>query len=227
MNITNYFIIIFLLLLSRCEIAARIIVSGFIINHASSLSVPESTNSNQYVSRVVSQSSVLKSAFLRHSFNRLDLIAVSSYWLDLLLNFFGVQHFYLFKSLSTLRSLRLLAITSGGSTILRSLKKSAPLLINVTSFIGFFYVLFSVIGVQAFKGSLRRRCVWVDQAGGSNFTLADQYCGGYYKEDNISYPFVGSSVSYAKGYICPVGQVCMVSPLSFLSICNYIRPIFK
>ncbi|CAG8487610.1 8970_t:CDS:10 [Diversispora eburnea] len=166
-----------------------------------------SINNNQYVSRVIAQNLGFKSAFLRHSFNRLDLIAVTSYWIDLLLIFFGIQHFYLFKSLSTLRSLRLLAITSGGSTILQSLKKAAPLLINVASFIGFFFVLFSIIGVQAFKGSLGRRCVWINPNNGSNFTLEEQYCGGY-KNDSITYPFDGSSLSYAKGYICPVGQIC-------------------
>ncbi|RHZ83056.1 hypothetical protein Glove_99g372 [Diversispora epigaea] len=225
-SIIDYMLLI-IFIIYTCEIAARIIVSGFIINpkevssssHSpplpslSSLSPPSSSdsksiNNNQYVSRVITQNLGFKSAFLRHSFNRLDLIAVTSYWIDLLFIFFGLQHFYLFKSLSTLRSLRLLAITSGGSTILQSLKKAAPLLINVASFIGFFFVLFSIIGVQAFKGSLSRRCVWIDPNNVRNYTLEDQYCGGYYKDDNISYPFVGSSLSYAKGYICPVGQIC-------------------
>jgi len=45
-------------------------------------------------------------------------------------------------------------------TILRSLKKAAPLLVQVGFFVGFFWVLFGIIGIQTFRGSYRRQCVW-------------------------------------------------------------------
>lgn len=55
-------------------------------------------------------------AFLRHSFNRLDFIAVVSYWIAFLLGITGLEHrhhIYVFKMLSCLRILRLLALTHG------------------------------------------------------------------------------------------------------------------
>lgn len=57
-------------------------------------------------------------AFLRHSFNRLDFVAVVSYWVSFLLALSGVelrQHIYVFRMLSCLRILRLLALTNGTS----------------------------------------------------------------------------------------------------------------
>lgn len=81
-------------------------------------------------------------AFLRHSFNRLDLLAVCSYWISLSLALTGYEaqnHLYVFRMMSCLRILRLLGITSGTSVILRSLKKAAPLLVNVMVLIGFFW----------------------------------------------------------------------------------------
>ena len=114
-------------------------------------------------------------AYLRHSFNRMDFIAVVSYWIALFLEVTGVMsrhHIYVFRMLSCLRIFRLLAITEGTSvvpqasslmkqTILRSLKKAAPLLVPVAFFIGFFWVIFAIIGIQTFRGSFRRQCVWV------------------------------------------------------------------
>lgn len=55
-------------------------------------------------------------AFLRHSFNRLDFVAVVSYWIAFALGFSGMEsryHLYVFKMLSCLRILRLLALTHG------------------------------------------------------------------------------------------------------------------
>ena len=144
------------------EIAARIIVSGFIFN------APEYSNRNgtRSVWRVIidnyravfapqrrrsfmasrtptafSAPQILRSftgkpgegiqsveqaqrlqlarrAFLRHSFNRLDLIAVASFWISFILGMFGIEstyHLYVFRMMSCLRILRLLAITHGTS----------------------------------------------------------------------------------------------------------------
>lgn len=62
-------------------------------------------------------------AFLRHSFNRLDFIAVVAYWISLILGVAGLEsryHLYVFKMLSCLRVLRLLAVTHGTSVSLSS-----------------------------------------------------------------------------------------------------------
>lgn len=61
-------------------------------------------------------------AFLRHSFNRLDFVAVVAYWISLVLGVTGVEsreHLYVFKMLSCLRVLRLLAVTHGTSVSLQ------------------------------------------------------------------------------------------------------------
>lgn len=55
-------------------------------------------------------------AFLRHSFNRLDLMAVVAYWISFFMGISGYEgssHLYVFRMLSCLRILRLLALTHG------------------------------------------------------------------------------------------------------------------
>lgn len=57
-------------------------------------------------------------AFLRHSFNRLDFLAVVSFWISFILEILQVEqnrHVYVFRMLSCLRILRLLGLTSGTS----------------------------------------------------------------------------------------------------------------
>ena len=60
-------------------------------------------------------------AFLRHSFNRLDFVAVVAFWVSFLLSVSGVEkthQLYIFRMLSCLRILRLLAMTNGTSVSL-------------------------------------------------------------------------------------------------------------
>lgn len=83
--------------------------------------------------------------FLRHTFNRIDFIAVICYWIDFSLMVAGVENIYFFKTIAAMRTLRLLNITAGSSTILRSLKKSAPLLVNIALFIAFFFIIFRYV----------------------------------------------------------------------------------
>lgn len=55
-------------------------------------------------------------AFLRHSFNRLDLVAVIAFWITFFLSWTQIEynkHLYIFRMLSCLRILRLLALTHG------------------------------------------------------------------------------------------------------------------
>jgi voltage-dependent calcium channel len=162
-------------------------------------------------------------AFLRHSFNRLDFVAVVAYWIS-----FGMQvgryemnrHVYVFNMLSCLRILRLLGLTAGTSIILRSLKKAAPLLVHVAFLIGFFWLIFGIVGVQSFKSSLRRTCVWVgDDGSGQNYTLNlapenIQFCGGYLDAaTGEPMPWLKNDgrngTSNHKGYLCPQGSLCV------------------
>ncbi|KAH8425977.1 calcium channel protein CCH1 [Aspergillus melleus] len=161
-------------------------------------------------------------AFLRHSFNRLDFVAVVAYWVAFLLSVFGVetaQQLYVFRMLSCLRLLRLLALTNGTSIILRSLKKAAPLMVHVAFLVGFFWLLFAIVGIQSFKSSFGRTCVWRGVDGQEDFPLNDpdgtlQLCGGYL--DPITgdkKPWIDRNGYEAnakpKGYICPKGSECV------------------
>ncbi|KAL9080031.1 MAG: hypothetical protein Q9157_001115 [Trypethelium eluteriae] len=161
-------------------------------------------------------------AFMRHSFNRLDFLAVCSFWTSFILDIFMLEwkdHFYLFRMLACLRILRLLGLTSGTSVILRSLKRAAPTLLNVAFLISFFWLLFAIVGVQSFKSSLRRTCVWIapDDSNQSNFTQNQtgqfQFCGGWLDNSNIPHPWITADGSPGttspKGYFCPAGSKCI------------------
>ena len=160
-------------------------------------------------------------AFLRHSFNRLDFVAVISFWIGFSIGIFGVEsqkHVYVFRMLSCLRILRLLGITSGTSVILRSLKKAAPSLLNVAFLTGFFWLLFAIIGIQSFKSSFRRSCVWIDPNGNQqdNYVNDFVFCGGHLSGTLQNYtmePWIRADGSRGtamhKGFLCPVGSMCI------------------
>ncbi|KAH6688201.1 calcium-channel protein cch1 [Verticillium dahliae] len=167
-------------------------------------------------------------AFMRHSFNRLDFLAVVAYWITFVLAITGLEskhHMYVFRMISCLRILRLLAITNGTAIILRSLKKAAPLLVRIAFLIIFFWLLFAIIGVQSFKSSLSRHCVWLDPDAPADrsraFVNEFQFCGGYLNqtsngtepwvfakdEDDLATLVPGSLAG--KGFICPRGSICL------------------
>lgn len=160
--------------------------------------------------------------YLRHSWHRIDMVAVVSFWIS-----FGLamtkqevtesRHLYLFRALSILRTTRLLVITSGTATILHSLKRAGPLILKVSTFIVFAAALFSIIGVQSFRGSLRRTCILTDPYDPEN-TIQLGSCGGqlnpitlreepYLREDGTP------STIAPKGFICPMNQICNVRSL--------------
>ncbi|KFA51767.1 hypothetical protein S40293_05859 [Stachybotrys chartarum IBT 40293] len=190
-------------------------------------------------------------AFLRHSFNRLDFVAVVSFWISFVLGITGLEsrhHIYVFKMLSCLRILKLLALTHGTAIILRSLKKAAPLLVRVAFLIGFFWLLFAIIGAQSFKSSLSRQCVWLDPQDPRNlsasFTNDFEFCGGYLSnETGVPLPWVRladpdslevliNGTGEPKGYTCPRGSICLEqnSPydgtLNFDNIFNSLELVF-
>ncbi|KAL3427803.1 calcium channel subunit cch1 [Phlyctema vagabunda] len=163
-------------------------------------------------------------AFLRHSFNRLDFVAVVSFWAAFVIGIIGIEnstHLYVFRMLSCLRILRLLALTNGTAIILRSLKKATPLLLNVSFLIGFFWLLFAIVGVQSFKSSLSRNCVWIDPIDPTNMSAAYvnsmQFCGGHLNNDTgEKEPWVKGGLGDLrngsqehKGFLCPRGSLCL------------------
>lgn len=73
--------------------------------------------------------------------------------------------------------------------------------------------LVRIIGVQSFKGSLRRSCVLTSTLGEGDILL-DQFCGGYIDPSTLETvgfkTLSGENASATKGYICPLGQICQV-----------------
>ncbi|KAG8827931.1 calcium channel protein [Serendipita sp. 401] len=152
--------------------------------------------------------------YLRHSWNRVDAVAIVSFWIMFVLCILGKEktasdHLYIFRALSVLRTTRLLAITSGTTTIMTSLKRAAPQLVNVAFFVLFAVILFSIVGVQSFKGSFRRSCIVVDN--GQETIDLEQPCGGHIDPETLQpagYFALQSVATSPKGFICPLGQIC-------------------
>ena len=112
------------------------------------------------------------------------------------------------------------------------------MLVNVAFLIGFFWLLFAIIGVQAFKSSFKRTCVWYGNAtevllnpnspdAQSNITHSYnlnnpnsqiQFCGGYISPTNgSSMPWLKANLiqngtENHKGYICPQNSLCVEGP---------------
>lgn len=159
--------------------------------------------------------------YLRHSWHRIDLLAIVCFWISFFLAITrneatDSRHLYIFRAISVLRAARLLVITSGTATILRSLKRAAPLLVTVGFFFIFAAALWSIIGIQSFQGSFRRSCVLTDPNNSSNLVDLDQACGGYLNSSTLrEEPYINirglPHSQGAKGYICPLGQICRVS----------------
>ncbi|KAK3330311.1 Ion transport protein-domain-containing protein [Apodospora peruviana] len=182
-------------------------------------------------------------AFLRHGFNRLDFVAVVAFWVSFVIGISGVEsrhHIYVFRMLSCLRIIRLLALTKGNLIILRSLKKAAPLLVRVSFLMGFFWLLFAIIGVQSFKSSLSRQCTWINPENPTSFNASYtpdmSFCGGYVNtttnqtdswvyssspDKNLSKEFLVSGGQRAKGYICPRGSICLQQDNPYKGTVNF------
>lgn len=128
-------------------------------------------------------------------------------------------------------------MTEREQIILRSLKKAAPLLVRVAFLIGFFWLLFAIIGVQSFKSSFKRQCVWLDPLDPTNLdaSWSDElnFCGGYLDNSTgAKLPWVkletpGSldvlinGTSDSKGFLCPRGSLCLEQENPFAGTVNF------
>ncbi|EPQ53396.1 hypothetical protein GLOTRDRAFT_45533 [Gloeophyllum trabeum ATCC 11539] len=121
--------------------------------------------------------------YLRHSWGRIDFLAVLGFWITFALATTGVErgshHIGIFRAISVLRTARLLAVTSGTTTIMRSLKTARPLLAGVAYFVIFAMAFFSIVGVETFAGSFKRSCYLLAVPGVSDEINLGQACGAY------------------------------------------------
>ncbi|KAH3671874.1 hypothetical protein OGAPHI_000060 [Ogataea philodendri] len=156
-------------------------------------------------------------AFLRSDWQKIDFVSVVSFWVSvfLIINRADITHgCMIFRSLMCLRILRLLNLTHGTRLILKSLRKAGHQAAGPSLVLFVFWVLMAMIGVQSFKSSLRRHCVWTNPDDPTDiFENSMQFCGSYLDSStNKSKPYIdnlGSAARYAKGYTCPKYSKCI------------------
>jgi hypothetical protein len=107
----------------------------------------------------------------------------------------------------------------------------------VSFLIGFFWLVFAIVGVQSFKSSLSRQCVWLDPDDPTNITATYSpdmsFCGGYL--DNVTgeaRPWMFAAVpgtlinlqdaaANGKGHLCPRGSICLQTGNPFNGTVNF------
>lgn len=162
---------------------------------------------------------VSHSSFLSTISNIVDLISVSSYWIDLLtVVCLGRRPWSVFQAFAAIRLLRLLTLTEGTTVIMTSLKSSYDMLKNVMGFFVFFWLLFSLIALFIFMNAFSRRCAVLPENG---LTENIQYveprisCSGYMVNETTSMgPLdINTGTQYSRqgagGLFCKVGQICI------------------
>ncbi|KAL6453737.1 CCH1 Calcium-channel protein CCH1 [Candida maltosa Xu316] len=158
----------------------------------------------------------IKRAFIRSSWQRIDFISMFFFWISLFLSigrYDAKHHIMIFRSISCLRILRLCNLTTGTTTILTACKTAIPQLIDVSIFIACFWLFFGIIGVQTFKSSLTRHCVWTNPNDpNETFINSDSYCGSSIGLDGSAQAYImrdGSSSGVIKGFRCPKYSQCV------------------
>ncbi|KAG2227612.1 hypothetical protein INT45_002297, partial [Circinella minor] len=162
-------------------------------------------------------------AYLCSLSNVFDLIAISGYWIDLILMLSTDETWSLFKAIGATRLLRLVFITEGTAVIIESFSTSFAMLKNVLGFFVFFWVLFSLVGLFVFKNSFSRRCA-VDPgneselyAGNLTYVEPPASCNSFVdNQGNIRGIYDIDSGVYtpynaADGFTCKQSQVCVQS----------------
>jgi hypothetical protein len=181
----------------------------------------------------------IRFAYLRTDWNRIDFVSILSFWIAFGLEFNSTdtQKVQIFRSLMCLRILRLLNISKGSRMILRGLKEAAIQSQDVLLFLLSFWILFSVIGVESFKSSLRRHCVWTNPNNSSDIYInAFQFCGSYLDPITLDIlPFIdefNQSSKIAKGFACPVNSKCIIGEnpyngrVSFDNVLQSMQSVF-
>jgi len=250
--ISYCFLVIFIVF--TLELVMRIIASGFVLDYADPVEDPRrqelsfpipSNKPSPFRSRKVRQDHLTRRPFLRNFFNILDFVAIISFWIIFIISLTSSGRSGFFRvclMLSALRILRLLRVTVGThietTVVFGGLKKAAPTLRRVVLFIGFFWLLFAVVGIQSFKSSLRRSCQWQGLHSTKDSPINTfQFFGGQFdKLTGQEQPWLKSDGSYGAeshtGYLCARGSLCQetVNPynnsVSFDNIFHSLELIF-
>ena len=122
-----------------------------------------------------------KHAYLKDAWNILDFVIVISGFLPYLLSGGGGGNITALRSFRVLRPLRTISGVEGLRVIVSSLITSMPLLRDTMLVIFFFFVIFSIAGVQLFQGVLKQRCVSIESGKPEDFMCGGaQACGPEY-----------------------------------------------
>lgn len=178
-------------------------------------------------------------AFLRTDWNRVDFVSIVCFWISFFLSLDGtdIRKYQIFRSLMCLRILRLLNFTRSSRVILRSLKDSFLQAKEVLAMLICFWVLFSIIGVESFKASLKRHCVWTNPSNPTDtYSNEFQFCGSYLDSQSLQpMPYIDElhlSSESIKGYTCPAYSECIVTEnpynnrISFDNIVQSMQSVF-
>ena len=95
-------------------------------------------------------------AYLSDAWNRLDCLVVFTSWLPLLVP--SLDNVSAIRAARALRPLRAINRLPGLARQATTLIESLPHLLDVALLFSFIMVVYGVVGMQLFKGSLRRRC---------------------------------------------------------------------
>ncbi|KAK9451302.1 Ion transport protein-domain-containing protein [Limtongia smithiae] len=164
------------------------------------------------------QSPTSQRPFLGTSWGRISFVSLLCYWTYLVL---ALSNSSSHPALSTLRSLcglRLLWWFKFSEThrLWQYIRHAGPQLFNAVLLLLLFSILFAIIGVQAFNGSLSRRCVWRDSNDEIIYENPFQFCGGYMLDNGTIMPPVSLSFKVEqtspKGYTCPPSAKCETRP---------------
>lgn len=125
-----------------------------------------------------------KMAFMRqNTYNKIDLIVTVICWVEIILGrvaFFG----FTIRSIKLLRLLQPLTrfVTFAGvEAVLKTVEVGFLALGTVVYLMLFFFVVFGVVGMEAYSGSFNRRCVWADSYPNWEVKQPEQWCKRYDK----------------------------------------------
>lgn len=120
-----------------------------------------------------------KTAYLKDNWNKLDFIIVLISvltWILTSIGTVGVSFIRGFRALRALRPLRMVSKNEGMKIVVDCLLKSIPQLFNVLLINLLFFLVFGILGVQFFKGSMGY-CT-------DDSIQTKQTCVGFYKDDS-------------------------------------------
>lgn len=177
--------------------------------------------------------------YLRTEWNRIDFVSIICFWISFFLSLNGtdIGKYQVFRSLMCLRILRLLNITKGSRVILRGLRDAAIQSKQVVVLLLCFWFLLSIVGVESFKASFRRHCVWTNPNNSTDtYSNEFQFCGSYLDPITLAeLPYIDDkymSSGTVKGYTCPVNSQCIMTEnpyngrVSFDNIAQSLQSVF-